>query len=387
MTGSGTRNTVRWLAACGLAGLGLPRLYGQIRRRSGRWGIILRYHRVIPPEEPWSYYRIGLERAAFETQMEFLASHARVVPLEALLRQRASGRVPREDWVVLTFDDGYRDNYTEAVPILRRLGLPATFFISAACASETMPFWPEVVAQMLRLSRAPVLEATLEGHSLCWPLPHEAEKQAACRRLIALLRPVPLDRIASALEQLGRALLVEPVQAREASPPVLKEEHIRAMAAAGFSIGSHTVNHPYLPSEEPVRQRWELAESRARLESIVRAPVLDFCYPGGGADAVTRRLVQETGYRSAVTTETGIVGVHDDPLQLVRIGVGAALASDQRGRFSASLMRVELSGFLGDLYRGRRQAAARRTQTLSMGAPAQPAREPSGEEVGAPSTD
>ena len=156
---SGARKMPRWLAANVLSTIGSPTRFAARRRREGRYGIILRYHRVIPLDEPPSYYRMGISEALFESQMKWLASHRRVVPLEELLQCLDSGVTPPEDLVVLTFDDGYRDNRTHAAPILRLYGLPATFYVTSSCLTARMPFWPEVIAQMIRLTD----ETTLFG--------------------------------------------------------------------------------------------------------------------------------------------------------------------------------------------------------------------------------
>lgn len=350
---STARGATRWMAASVLGTLGFPKRFAARRRDRGRFGIILRYHRVIPIDEPPSYYRMGIGEELFDAQMKWLASHRRVVPLGDLLEALDSKETPSDDLVALTFDDGYLDNRTHAAPILRLHGLPATFYVTSSCLTERMPFWPEVVAQMVRLTDATTLFLGEEENALGWSLTTESGKQEAVGRMIGWLRKRSMDRIGSSIEKIGERLGVSVERATEATPPVMGEKDLRGLAEAGFSIGAHTVTHPYLTAESSERQREEIEESRRKLETVLGQPVLDFCYPGGGHDETTRRLVAAAGYRSATTSELGIVGPGDDRMRLKRIGVGEALATGPNGRFSAAMMHAEITGYFHDLYRKR----------------------------------
>jgi peptidoglycan/xylan/chitin deacetylase (PgdA/CDA1 family) len=346
----GVRRAFRWMASGVLTRTGVVGCHGRARRRGGRWGIVLRYHRVIPIDEPTSFYRMGIEARLFEAQMRWLAAEHLVMPLDRLLRLRDSVTTPSRDVVVLTFDDGYRDNFTVAAPILKSLGLPAIFYVSSACMTERMPFWPETLAQIVHLTK--VSSFPVPGGAPL-SLGTETDRARAVSILIGRWKRLPMDRIMDEMDRLADGMRVDPDRARELTPPVMSKTDVQDLAGLGFSIGSHTVSHPYLASESVARQREELVESRRQLEDAVRAPVLDFCYPVGGYSEETVRLAREAGYRSAVTTDLGIVGPSDDSFRLPRIGVGSGLACAPNGRFSPSLMRTEMSGFFADLYRAR----------------------------------
>ncbi len=347
----GTRNAARWIVAGCATRLGLDRRHAIRRRLAGRWGIVLRYHRVIPADEPPSYYRMGIDEALFERQMDWLAARHRLVSLDEFLWWTRSRQTPPADLIVLTFDDGYRDNRTHAAPILARRGLPAIFYVAASCFTERMPFWPETLAQMIRTSASESVTAPLDGRETSLPLATEPDRARSCLRLITGLRKLPTARIAEAIDLLASRLGSDPARAREATPPVMDAADVRALAAMGFLIGSHSVTHPFLPSEPAATQKAEIEDSRRLLEEATGAPVLDFCYPGGGYDATTVRLVREAGYRSATTTDPGIAGWQADAWRLPRLGVGQALATGPSGRFSPSMMQVEMSGLMDRLLR------------------------------------
>lgn len=349
-----TRNTLRWLAASTLTSLGIPASHSRKRRRKGRWGIILRYHRVIPPEEPASFYRIGLDARLFEAQMKWLNDTHKVVSLDEFLIVRDSGKTPPHDLVVLTFDDGYRDNWTRAVPVLQELGLPATFYVSSACLTERMPFWPETLARIFRTTSVRQVTIPGAGEKTTMPLDSEAQRRDACRAVTASLRVHPMAWIKRVIDSIATELKVDIDVANNATPPVLSADDLRSMIEAGFTIGAHAVNHPYLSSESDEDQRREIEDSRRQLEEAIGKPVVDFCYPGGGYNSTTRELVEKAGYRSATTTDHGVAGPADDPFLLPRIGVGEALALGPGRRFSAAMMHAELSGCLSAFRSSRR---------------------------------
>ncbi|MBM3285941.1 MAG: polysaccharide deacetylase family protein [Candidatus Eisenbacteria bacterium] len=364
--GSRLRNSIRWLVGSTSTALGLPSRYAIRRRLGGKYGIILGYHRVIPDEEPFSPYRIGMARSQFERQALWIATRHEAVDLEEMLWWIASDRVPAHDLVALTFDDGYRDNLTVAAPVLSRLGLPATFYVTAAGILGTGPLWTDLLAQTILRTDAPELALSIDGRPLAWSLADDERRAVCCDALIRLIQRRPIAEIGGIVERVGQLLEIAPARAGAGAPTLLTAEDVRALASSGFSIGSHTISHTYLPGEPPEVQRREIEDSKRIIEDALRAPVRDFCYPGGGHDERSRRLAKEAGYRSATTWEAGIVGSGDDPYRLCRKGIGEALARNPLGRFSSMLMEAEVSGFMRRALRRRR---ARRAEVACADSP------------------
>jgi len=345
----------KWVLAGAAVGGGAVRKYAAARRARGAWCRVLRFHRVIPDDEPASYYRLGLPASQFEAIARGIAHRVRVIALAEYLARRGAGSVPEEDCAVLTFDDGYLDNRTQAARVLKALGLPATFYIASACLRERAPFWPEVLSQLLRRAPAGTFDVPLAGKEpLRLALGEPERREAACLGLIRTLRTLSSAEIAAAVAAISRATGVDLEAARAASPPVMRRDDLRALIADGFSIGSHTVTHPFLPAEPEEVQRDELVRSRRELEEAIDGPILDFCYPGGGLDERTPALVAEAGYRSALTTAFGIAGQESDPMRIPRVGVGEGLARRPGGGLSLSLLEAETSGWMSATLRGYR---------------------------------
>ncbi|MGB7483823.1 MAG: polysaccharide deacetylase family protein [Castellaniella sp.] len=103
--------------------------------------------------------------------------------------------------------------------------------------------------------------------------------------------------------------------------PLMDAAGLRAWAAAGHEVGSHTLNHPDLSRISPELAVNEIRDSRDALEQIAGAPVRAFCYPYGHFTAALAAVTREAGYDSATTTARGLARLDDDPYALPRVAV------------------------------------------------------------------
>jgi peptidoglycan/xylan/chitin deacetylase (PgdA/CDA1 family) len=243
------------------------------------------------------------DAAALERQLRLVSLAFPVVPLDALLAGK-SGRAR----VALTFDDGLRSNVEVAYPILRKLGLTATFFVCPGLIGRRQWLWNHEARQRLLSLRRPEMEelATLLGA----PTGVEAFVEwmkalpiASRRRIEQQIRDATPDFKPSA-EQREEFDLASWEELEHLEPPVV-------------TIGSHTMTHPILTSLSAEETEAETRDSRIALESRLNRTVSIFCYPNGslneGALASARRY-----YRSAVTVETGRLQGEVDPHRLPR---------------------------------------------------------------------
>jgi peptidoglycan/xylan/chitin deacetylase (PgdA/CDA1 family) len=238
-------------------------------------GCALRFPQLMPIQQ-------------FEEQIRILVRYGRPVRLDDLLRGRAQG-------VAITFDDGYANNYQWAFPVLRKYDFPATVFVTTGFVDRRVPLWCDWLEHLARASR------------LC---PTSAPEGLANGALKRQLRARPIGEIHEALRELETRLGVQYDWSDlpgELQP--LEWEQIRLMRRSGLvSFGSHTVSHPVLSKcIEPV-QEFELAESKRRMEEELGEPCTMFAFPfgkRGDYTVATERLVRETGYRLAITAESG----------------------------------------------------------------------------------
>ncbi|MGA9508858.1 MAG: polysaccharide deacetylase family protein [Candidatus Sulfotelmatobacter sp.] len=278
------------------------------------------YHSVLPAPSLWvdSWGEIAHSELVFRAQMELLARDFQPISLdEAVKHLRSGDDLPRRS-VVITFDDGYADNYEFAMPVLNRTGVPATFYVTVDCVENKRLPWPSRLRFAFRNTK-PSRWNDSQGKS--WPLNRLVEKEEAflsscdvCCQLSGAAQEDFVERVEQELDA--------KIPWHQASP-MLSYEQMRGLQRKGHIVGSHTMTHPnmaYLKQDEAVR---ELTESKRRLELNLEAPILHFSYPCPALSphwsAQTAEQSRAAGYETAVTTDNGITRTGDNLFCLKRI--------------------------------------------------------------------
>ena len=307
-------------------------IVGAARRMGGPNAHVLRilgYHSVFDSPD-YCTPEICVSPKRFEQQLQHLARYYQVIGLdEAIDHLRADAPLP-ERAVVITFDDGYRDNYTHAFPLLRKFGMPATFFVVSATLHGAN-FW---VAQLQRvLSKCPDVETLVKELAI----PNQVLRQ------LDSTRQELVDHVSAVLNQCqsvaARQALLNRVfdlvgassDERDSRPFMLTAREIQEMAAAGMSFGSHTVTHSVLTSLDERSAFDELLESKRHLEEVTGRPVRHFAHPNGHGvinySQTTARLARQAGFVSACTSIRGMVDKSKDCFLLPRQNVNDQLYS------------------------------------------------------------
>jgi peptidoglycan/xylan/chitin deacetylase (PgdA/CDA1 family) len=261
--------------------------------------LIVAWHNV---ERTWNYPAApGAGVRGFEQQLLRLRRLGTVVPLASALRQLATGQPLPPRAIALTFDDGYRDNLELGVPVLERLGLPATFFLVPGILSGTVRPWWEEVAWALARTRKTAVE--WDGRVL------PAGGRAGRRSLEWLT-----DRLKQQ-DQAGRGRAVAELLERLEPDGELDHRELflgwdgaRELVRRGFSIGAHSMDHAILARETPTAQLRDLVESRQRLQAELGVDVDLLAYPNGKGsdyDAATVDAARRAGYAHALTARAG----------------------------------------------------------------------------------
>ena len=284
-------------------------------RRTHPSARILYYHRVNDDRDP---FFPAISSSLFEQEMKHLARHYKVVSMPELIKHLAGG--PAEPVVAITFDDGYRDNYENAFPILQRYGLPATIFVTTGTMDYDDPIWFEQMAHALK-------KTTLEHLDLEIDIPRrfllrtESERLSANNRIFGLLRELPDTERKEWLLRILRQLAVTDDGERRGK--MLTWDQARYMSTRGVGFGGHTVNHPFLSRLTRENACWETSECKRRIEAELQLPVECFAYPNGREKDLgpwTDEAIQSAGYRSAVTTIWGMNYPSTDRIRLKRGG-------------------------------------------------------------------
>jgi peptidoglycan/xylan/chitin deacetylase (PgdA/CDA1 family) len=284
-----------------------------LRKREQPSARILYYHRVNNDNDP---FFPAISTALFEAEMKFLHKNYLVVSLTELL-QRLAGK-STEPVLAITFDDGYRDNYQHAFPILQRYDLPATIFLTTGNMDTGEPPWFEQLAFAVKKTSREFVDMDATGR--IW-LRTPAERLDANGRIFSVLRRLPdSDRrelVATVLGQLAVA------GRGERHGKMLRWDEARLMSTRGITFGGHTVTHPFLSRLTSDGFRWEVSECKRRVEEELQVPADYFSYPNGREEDfgfANKALVREAGYRAAVTTIWGVNDSSTDPFELRRGG-------------------------------------------------------------------
>jgi peptidoglycan/xylan/chitin deacetylase (PgdA/CDA1 family) len=329
------------LSRVGLAGA----LLALRRRLPAHCLTVLTYHRVNRPEAAGDTDAAVVDATPeqFDEQLAFLAAHFSAVRIADLVRfVDGVGQLPANP-LLITFDDAYRDCYTEALPRLLRHGLPATFFVPTAYVSERRLFWWDHIAYLCKHSRRQQLEL---GYPQRLRLDLRGGPQAAidiCLDLVKRHHGLDLSRFLAELER-GCGVVLDRARERAMVEAALMTwDQIRALRDAGMDIQSHTRHHRVLQTLPPPQLREELAAGRRDLEAQLGTPVEAIAYPVGApvtGQAELRAAVAEAGFRLGFSNGTGVslTWPRPDPLDLRRI----ALDRDIGGGFFAGLLALPI---------------------------------------------
>lgn len=309
----------------------LRRMALQRRKRGRATGLILMYHRIGPPGiDPW---QLAVTPKHFAQHLDVLRRRAVPIPLTRLAEDLRERRlIPGS--VALTFDDGFADNLLEAKPLLERMDVPGTVYVTTGPTGTTREFWWDMLDRaVLAPDELPeYLELAVDGRRFEWTLGkarygawrdgHGAGRERAAFHLEiwSMLRPLSHAARESAVEQLGRWSVAAPVP--RATHRVLSADEIVRLAEDNLvSIGAHTVTHPHLPSLSPTEQQTEMSDSRAALQAILNRPVTSFSYPYGAVDDQTVDLTRSIGFSEATAVHEQTVWDEDNLYRLPRFAV------------------------------------------------------------------
>lgn len=320
--------------------LGLLHYTGALRILGDRQSIsvpILMYHDILPEGYPKDSPIFGMTVSTpeFEWQINYLARHCTPLTL-AQLGDWHQGKceLPRNS-VLVTFDDGHRNIFTHALPILKSRSVPAVCFVLGSHFGRLELAWYEEA--YYRIAHSPADCVQLSSGELL-KLGTTAERRVACGRAFALFRS---QRRADQITELQGIKLQLPAATEvpffEERFSLLSVAELHQLRAAGVDIGAHSLSHAILSTLTPEESLAEIADSKLNIESALQHPVSAFAYPFGEPDAdFTAReceFTRSAGYSLAFASMGGRAPQASHPFAIPRIAIG----QDSRGEFVAKL--------------------------------------------------
>jgi peptidoglycan/xylan/chitin deacetylase (PgdA/CDA1 family) len=270
------------------------------------------FHRVLPQPDP--LFPNEMHAIRFDALCGWLKSWFNVLPLDDAARRLAAGTLP-ERAACITFDDGYADNATVAMPILQRHGLTATFFVATSFLDGGR-MWNDTVIESIRNCSADRLDLRDVGLGY-FELESLPKRRTAIDQLLGRIKYFELAQRQTTVDLIQRAAKV--VLTDEL---MMTSAQVQSLHWEGMKVGAHTCSHPILARLPDDLARAEISRSKSVLEALVDAPVELFAYPNGkpGKDYLLKHalIVREAGFLAAVSTAHGVSSSATDPLQLAR---------------------------------------------------------------------
>lgn len=314
--------------------------FGALHRLSKERLTVLNYHRINDAAKPgFSGFapNVSATVGLFADQLDYLLRRGFNFISQAELISWLDEEKELPPYAVLvTFDDGYADNYINAFPILRERGIPATIFLSTDYIGTIQPFYWDLVAYCL--IHTPMTQQELpELGQRQWS--NRSSRMALADEWVRRLKILPESKKLDILADVPRLLQVA-VDENSFAGNHLSWDQVREMSAAGISFGGHTKSHPILTRISVEEARSEILESKQKIEEETGIVVTTMAYPNGGEgdyNDVIIRIVEGAGYKIAFSLVDGLPkysDLHQNRFELRRIYLGSR---DTLPRFAAKL--------------------------------------------------
>jgi peptidoglycan/xylan/chitin deacetylase (PgdA/CDA1 family) len=322
-----------------LQSTGIGRILRTAQNRLSPRVVVLAYHRVLPlhlaGRQDYDEELVSAWQEEFDWQLGYLAANSNVITCEKLASFLNRGVQPPDNTVVITFDDGFADNFSIAFPLLQKHGLKATFFICTEYANEGYRPWFDEIASRVLQQETSLLCVSSINKVIDIGQKDALERVEAVSRFLGLMKSLPnASRVNVCKELLSKTEPWSDVTPNHIHRPMNWRE-IKLLADNGMEIGSHSMSHPILASiNDPVALAFELNESKRQIEMRLGRPVVSFSYPVGKSFSFNDEVVsavQRAGYKLAVTYEGGAVKVPflGNPFTLRRASVERYLSRQE----------------------------------------------------------
>jgi peptidoglycan/xylan/chitin deacetylase (PgdA/CDA1 family) len=297
-----------------LTRLGFLGAYAFLRSKyTGSQVAIIFYHKVSARKDCWSVE--ALDPDIFEGQIRYLCRNYRILSLRELLASLNVGELPKKKAVAITFDDGYKDNYLHAYPILRKYHVPATIFLASGSIGGRDLFWWDKVGYAVWHAGVRQIQLAELGN---YQLESDIDRRHAALAILERLKGLPDWR--------KNLLIRELINRAEADIPdglgeqlILSWEEVIEMSRNGIDFGAHTVTHPILLNLPTELARWEIAQSKKDVETRIGKRVHFFAYPDGQFNAQIADMVREVGFIGACAAYPSWISSTANPYELGRI--------------------------------------------------------------------
>lgn len=285
-----------------------------LKSPAGRAGCLstLIFHRVLAKPDPLFPGEPDVQ--VFDAILGWVGANFNVIPLRQAVDDLAHGSLPVRA-LAITFDDGYADNYEVALPVLKKHGMSASFFVASGFLDGGR-MWNDTVIESIRGFKGDRLDFSDIGLGVL-ALDDAGKRRLAIDQVLGRLKYRPLAERSDLIDAIA-------TQAGVTLPDdlMMTSAQLRALRDAGMDIGGHTVSHPILARLSEAAAFEEILAGKHRLEAILNEPIELFAYPNGkpGKDYLAAHvaMVEKAGFVAAVSTAPGVARSGCDRYQIAR---------------------------------------------------------------------
>ncbi|RKF14383.1 polysaccharide deacetylase family protein [Alginatibacterium sediminis] len=273
----------------------------------------------------FNYHRIGdskksdldpnvysCDATQFALHLDYYKQHYRVIDMAQLLDLINSDSVIDEPLALITFDDGYCDNYSQAFPLLKQRSLSASFFVSTDYIDESqLPWWDEIAWLLKNTQQKTVF---LEGWQQAISIVGSNEEDLI-RQVLREVKSNQTLGLQKQLQQLRTELVTQTIDAELYRELFMSWDQLREMQDAGMHIGSHSASHEILAYLDEKHQYHELYQSYKRIQQELQPTIASLAYPVGNAASFspeTERTAKQIGYQLAFSFISGLNSMLDE---------------------------------------------------------------------------
>jgi peptidoglycan/xylan/chitin deacetylase (PgdA/CDA1 family) len=288
---------------------------------------VLNYHRIDNSQgDHFTTFKpnVSASPVQFDVQMKYLAENYNVVSAADVIAWIKEGHPLPSRAALITFDDGYYDNYLNAFPVLQRRNLPAIIFLASDYMESSKPFYWDLIAYCFSKSQKDHLELPLIG-SFSWK--SGDARDWVVRSVVEFMKNIPEKEKLKMIDSFPDLMNVS-VSDNFFKGMFLSWDHVREMSANGVEMGAHTASHPILTRISPDDAKQEIVQSKRKIEEAINKPVVSFAYPNGQISDFSDSVmdtVRDAGLHAAYTLLPGptrFATVKKYPYQIRRIFLG-----------------------------------------------------------------
>jgi peptidoglycan/xylan/chitin deacetylase (PgdA/CDA1 family) len=294
-------------------------LYSFLKSNIKSYVAIICYHRVGDTKDRWAIDTTDI--VDFEKEMRYLTKTHKILSLEEIAGIINGNKALPKRGVVVTFDDGYKDNYTNAFPVLKKYNIPATIFLTTGNIGTGHLFWWDKLEYILCNTKIKSFDLGDFGTIIT---PSGKNKIKKLDKITIRFTKMPEDKKNNLIENLVKNSDVD-FPKNLGKDIIMSWDEIKQMSEGGINFGAHTVTHPILTKIPLNQAKNEIINSKKEIEKRLKKPVTTFSYPNGLADDYNediKTILKENGFICATTIIPKIVNKNSDLFELGRLPPG-----------------------------------------------------------------